>query len=98
MITIEIKPNQFSSRRTCNRIREHGPEFDWPENVSGASGKGFEWLLRCAFDGEFCPNCADACQQWSGWLPRKEFDIVGVKVAMRGKESGHDTTGVLRLV
>lgn len=97
MLMIEIKPNKSASRRTRNRITEHGPEFDWSENVGAGNGTGFHWLLRCSEHGEFCSRCSDDHQQWFGSLPRKEFDIVGVKVAMR-VEDGHQTNGVMRLM
>ena len=66
---VALKANDHSSRRTRNRIREHGPNFraersgthkDHPHNVDELIG--LCWLLR-AEDG------------WLGWLPRGEFDF-----------------------
>tara|TARA_R100000808_G_scaffold1696_2_gene7479 strand:- start:3164 stop:3454 length:291 start_codon:yes stop_codon:yes gene_type:complete len=96
MLMIEIKPNTFSSRRTRNRIAEHGPEFDWSERVSAVGSNGFSWLLHCSQHGKFCSSCSDNHDQWCGWLPRKEFDIVGVKCAMRPPT--HQTSGIVRLM
>ena len=68
-MNVTLKSNSNSSRRTRNRIREHGPIFraersgthkDHPHNVDGLSG--LCWLLS-AEDG------------WLGWLPRGEFDF-----------------------
>ena len=73
MKRVTITPTSEASRRTKNRIKEHGPCF-----VMERSGEAFLiaslcwrywrqaglcWLLR-AEDG------------WLGWLPVSEFDIV----------------------
>ena len=65
MERVTITPTAEASRRTKNRIREHGPEFEMEARISnsvfGLSGscRGFR-----AGDG------------WIGWLPENEFDIV----------------------
>ena len=62
-MNVILKTNDNSSRRTRNRIREHGPNFR-AVNSRGLTmfGKELHWLLR-AEDG------------WFGWLPRNEFDF-----------------------
>ena len=63
MMNVILKTNKFSSRRTRNRIREHGPEFRAEKSgVAGGLGLRLAWLVR-AEDG------------WLGWLPRDEFDF-----------------------
>ena len=63
MMNVILKTNKFSSRRTRNRIREHGPEFRAEKSgVAGGLGIRLAWLVR-AEDG------------WLGWLPRDEFDM-----------------------
>ena len=65
MERVTITPTAKASRRTKNRIREHGPEFEMEARISnsvfGISGscRGFH-----AGDG------------WIGWLPENEFTIV----------------------
>jgi hypothetical protein len=63
IMNVTLKANANSSRRTRNRIREHGPNFR-AVNSRGLTmfGKELHWLLR-AEDG------------WFGWLPRAEFDF-----------------------
>ena len=65
-MNVTLQPNSNSSRRTRNRIREHGPAFRAerssgdPKLVDGVLG--LCWLVR-AEDG------------WLGWLPRDEFTL-----------------------
>ena len=62
-VTLEAHGDNFASRRTRNRIREHGPEFRAEKSgVAGGLGIRLAWLVR-AEDG------------WLGWLPRDEFDM-----------------------
>ena len=97
MLIIDIKANDKASRRTRNRIAEHGPQFDFTEQVGAGNGTGFTWLLRCSEHGSLCSCCSDRHEQWFGGLPRKEFDIVSVSLAMTRKE-GHNTVGILKLM
>ena len=61
-MNVTLKPNANSSRRTRNRIREHGPNFRAVKSRGLTMfGKELHWLFR-AEDG------------WFGWLPREEFD------------------------
>ena len=56
-----ISPKSKASRRTCNRIAEHGTNgFVMERTDETLSGE--QWLLR-ASDG------------WLGWLPRDEFHL-----------------------
>jgi hypothetical protein len=64
-MNVTLKSNSNSSRRTRNRIREHGPIFRAECSRAFPDGILFGelcWLLR-AEDG------------WLGWLPRGEFDF-----------------------
>jgi hypothetical protein len=59
---VNLKANDKASRRTRNRIREHGPSFRAIKsgNCQGL-GDGLHLLVR-AEDG------------WSGWLPWNEVN------------------------
>jgi len=62
---VTIQANAHSTRRTRNRIREHGPHFRGERSSGGVHGlEGLCWLVR-AKDG------------WHGWLPCAEFSHVG---------------------
>ena len=61
MKVILISPTNKASRRTKNRIREHGPKFrtSWRHDDA--------WLLMSGNDfGD---------SEWFGWLPRDEFHV-----------------------
>ena len=61
-MNVTLKANTNSSRRTRNRIREHGPSFRTLKSGNcQALGNGLHWLTRSE-DG------------WLGWLPCNEFD------------------------
>ena len=61
-MNVTLKANDKSSRRTRNRISEHGPNFRAVKSRGLTMfGKELHWLFR-AEDG------------WFGWLPREEFD------------------------
>ena len=54
-----ISPTKKASRRTRNRIREHGPTFQFVNETGG------NWLLKA--------STPEPC--WFGWLPRNEFHV-----------------------
>ena len=57
-----LKTNPNSSRRTRNRIQEHGPRFRAVKSGNCQPlGNGLHWLVRSE-DG------------WLGWLPEGEFN------------------------
>ena len=70
-MNVTLKFNANSSRRTRNRIREHGPAFRAERSGSGVPGFGLCWLLHSE-DG------------WFGWLPRDEFDWAHADTHPRG--------------
>ena len=58
---VELKPTSEASKRTKERIAQHGPVFWWEgKDVDARRG---EWLFR-------------AESGWFGWLPLKEFEII----------------------
>jgi len=60
-VTLESHSPQFASRRTINRILQHGPEFRALKSGNcPVLGDGLHWLVRSE-DG------------WLGWLPKAEF-------------------------
>ena len=60
-VTLEAHGDNFASRRTRNRIQEHGPDFRALKSGNcPILGDGLHWLVR-AEDG------------WLGWLPKDEF-------------------------
>ena len=60
-VTLEPHNPQFASRRTINRILQHGPEFRALKSGNcPVLGDGLHWLVRSE-DG------------WLGWLPKAEF-------------------------
>ena len=66
-MNVILKTNPNSSRRTRNRIREHGPHFR-AERSSGDC-QGGPWAI-----GQLC-WLVRAEDGWLGWLPRSEFDF-----------------------
>ena len=70
-MNVTLKANDKSSRRTRNRIREHGPNFKATKSSGDCQGGAWAigtlcWLVRSE-DG------------WLGWLPRAEFDWAHAK-------------------
>ena len=61
MKTIMISPTSKASKRTKNRIREHGPVFQVEQGGSPWPPVERGWLL--------------ASGKWLGWLPRNEFHV-----------------------
>ena len=63
-MSVTLKANETATRRTRNRIREHGPNFGAVKSGNCADlGEGLHWLVSSE-DG-----------RWLGWLPRNEFDL-----------------------
>ena len=63
-MNVTLKTNDQSSRRTRNRISEHGPNFRAIKSGTPSEWLDFarlSWLVRSE-DG------------WFGWLPCDEFD------------------------
>ena len=60
---IEIKPKANASKRTKERIKQHGPVFCLESKAIDALSN--QWLFR-------------AETGWFGWLPIEEFDIESV--------------------
>ena len=61
VVTIKIN-GQLASKRTRNRIKENGPDFELKDN----SNRKDQTLLKSINGG------------WFGWLPNNEFLIVKV--------------------
>tara|TARA_Y100000310_G_scaffold52843_2_gene48508 strand:- start:2340 stop:2531 length:192 start_codon:yes stop_codon:yes gene_type:complete len=57
---IKIKPTAKASKRTKERIKQHGPTF-WLESKAIDAFRS-EWLLKSKTG-------------WFGWLPLNEFEI-----------------------
>ena len=61
-MNVTLTPHTSATRRTRNRIREHGSTFRAERSSASVHGlAGLCWLVR-ASDG------------WMGWLPRNEFN------------------------
>ena len=61
-MNVTLKSNSNSSRRTRNRIQEHGPRFRALKSGNCQPlGNDLHWLVRSE-DG------------WLGWLPQREFN------------------------
>ena len=62
-MNVTLKTNEQSSRRTRNRVREHGPNFRALKSGNCPSlGNDLHWLVRSE-------------NGWLGWLPQIEFDF-----------------------
>ena len=60
-LNVTLEANADSSRRTRNRIQEHGPSFRALKSGNcPVLGDGLHWLVR-------------AENGWLGWLPHNEF-------------------------
>jgi len=55
-----IKPTKEASKRTKERIKQHGPMFTKEGTDNTLSGE--VWLLRSG--------------EWLGWLPREELELI----------------------
>ena len=61
---IELRPTSKASKRTKERIAQHGPVFWWEgKDIDARRG---EWLFR-------------AESSWFGWLPLEDFEIISKK-------------------
>jgi len=65
MRTILISPTNTASKRTRERIKQHGPTFTVEDTNSTPDG---QWLLRSGPDASWRLG-------WLGWLPRNEFHV-----------------------
>lgn len=71
---ILVEPTTSASRRTKNRIREHGPFFfmlDSAKSVQSLSGES-GILVQCHGSDSIIPNQES---DWFGWLPESEINI-----------------------
>lgn len=71
---IFVQPSDSASRRTKNRIREHGPFFfmlDSAKSVQSLSGES-GILVSCHGSDAIIPN---QDSDWFGWLPISEITI-----------------------
>ena len=63
-VKVELRPTSKASKRTKERIAQHGPVFWWEsKDVDARRG---EWLFR-------------AESSWFGWLPLEDFEIISKK-------------------
>tara|TARA_X000001382_G_scaffold104384_1_gene79411 strand:- start:292 stop:522 length:231 start_codon:yes stop_codon:yes gene_type:complete len=61
---VELRPTSKASKRTKERIAQHGPVFWWEgRDIKARRG---EWLFR-------------AETGWFGWLPLEDFEIISKK-------------------
>jgi hypothetical protein len=63
---VTIKANKLASRRTRNRIHEHGPEFIVRNRANNVFG----------FKGVDCILLTSPKDEWFGWVPENEIDIL----------------------
>ena len=63
---IKIEPNHLATKRTKERIKQHGPFFNVEKFKRGVWS---EWLLREA-------NPKKDKEPWLGWIERKEFTAI----------------------
>ena len=64
-MNVTLKPNTGATRRTRNRIREHGPTFR-------AVRSGICRVIpKCVYELGWLVRAEDG---WFGWLPRSEFN------------------------
>ena len=68
MMIIKIEPNHLASKRTKERIKQHGPFFNLEDGRSEFSTHCGVWLLREA-------NPKKGKEPWLGWVQRKEFTV-----------------------
>jgi len=61
---VELRPTSKASKRTKERIAQHGPVFWW--EGKDVDARRDEWLFR-------------AESGWFGWLPLKDFEIISKK-------------------
>ena len=65
---IRLEPSHLASKRTKERIKQHGPFFNLEDAHSEFSTRGNVWLLREA-------NPKKGKEPWLGWVNRKEFTV-----------------------
>lgn len=63
---IKIEPNHLATKRTKERIKQHGPFFNVEKHKHGVWS---EWLLREA-------NPPKGKEAWIGWIERREFTAI----------------------
>ena len=61
---VELRPTSKASKRTKERIAQHGPVFWW--ECKAVDARRGEWLFR-------------ARSSWFGWLPLEDFEIISKK-------------------
>ncbi len=61
---VKLKPARGASKRTKERIAQHGPVFWW--ECKAVDARRGEWLFR-------------AESSWFGWLPLEDFEIISNK-------------------
>jgi hypothetical protein len=66
--TITVKALPTASRRTRNRIREHGPSFEIMRIDSWPNLGGVCWMLGTPL------NWATGEREWFGWIPQHECE------------------------
>ena len=72
---LEFRPSKRATRRTKNRIREHGPSFEVrsiKENVTCLGSPGIFLVATTKNASDFKGNK----ESWTGWLPTKEIEVV----------------------
>ena len=70
-MNVTLEANDQSSRRTRNRIQEHGPDFRVVKSGNcSVLGDGLHWLVR-------------AESGWWVWLPHNEFRFFTMSQKLR---------------
>ena len=64
LMKVKLKPTRGASKRTKERIAQHGPVFWW--ECKAVDARRGEWLFR-------------AESSWFGWLPLEDFEIISKK-------------------
>ena len=75
MQTITITATQDASRRTKNRIREHGPVFTRAQSFISGQHVDQRPMNHPCLDGKLAVN-VNSPDAWGGWLPVKEIEII----------------------
>ena len=75
MRTITIRATQGATRRTKNRIREHGPVFTRAQSFISGQHVDTRPMIASCLDGKLAVH-VNSPDDWGGWQPVKEIEII----------------------
>ena len=75
MRTITIRATQGATRRTKNRIREHGPAFTRAQSFISGQHVDTRPMSHPCMGGTVAVH-VNSPDDWGGWLPVKEIEII----------------------